>query len=137
MKKLCLLTVLLAATAVICSCRTPSAGITVDSYPSTQITVDAKMVGRRIKVVEYNARKRDGQLQVQITAQNVTKKDCQFEYRFQWLDKDGMSVDTTTTVWQPASISAMEKAFLKGMAPTRSVEDFVFIVRFSRPSTRW
>lgn len=136
-KRLILLVVPLFCVSMLASCRTPSAGITIESYPKTEITVNSKMVGNRLEVIEYNARKVNNLLQVQISAKNITRKDFQFEARFQWMDKDGMTVETPMTTWTPVSISAREKAFLKGIAPAENVEDFVFIVRFTRPSTRW
>ena len=127
----------LAFSGLLSSCRTPSSGITVESYPKTQITVNSKMVGTRLNVLEYNARKENDLLQVQITAENVSKKDCQFEYRFEWKEKDGMVIDTPMTTWVPISLSSKEKAGMKAVAPAAKAEDFTFIVRFSRPSTRW
>lgn len=123
--------------AALSSCRTPSSGITIESYPSTRIAINSKLVGRRLSITEYNARKQNDLLQVQISARNPTQRDCQFEYRFEWKDKDGMIVETPMTTWVPISVSAKETTHMKAIAPTTAVEDFVLIVRFSRPSTRW
>ena len=119
------------------SCRTPSSGITVESYPSTKITVNSKIVGGMAQVMEYSAAKRNNLLQAQIQVQNITQKDCQFEHRFRWLNADGMEVGQGMSTWTPQSISAKEKVFLQAIAPNKEAEDFVFEIRFSRPSTRW
>lgn len=132
-----LVLVLLGMVAGLSSCKTPSAGLTLESYQGTKITVNSKLVADRLTVTEYNARKLNDLLQAQITVQNTTQTGCQFEYRFEWHDKDGMVVETPMTTWLPLSISAKEKKSLKAIAPAREVDDFVFIIRFHRPSTRW
>jgi uncharacterized protein YcfL len=88
-------------------------------------------------VTEISAAKKNDLLQAQITAQNTTTRDCQFEYRFRWLDKNGMEVSTTMATWVQVGVSAKEKALMRGIAPSKDVEDFDFIVRFLRTSARW
>lgn len=127
----------LLAVGVSAGCRLPSSGITVESYPRTKITVNSKMVGSRIEVVEYNAKKLNDQILLQLTVKNSTTRDIQFEYRVEWKDKDGVAIETPLTTWIPFSLSGNEAKALKVMAPGAMAEDFTFIVRFSRPSTRW
>lgn len=136
-KRLIPLVVVLFCTGILASCRTLSSGITIESYPETKITINSKMVGNRLQVLEYNAGKQNNLLQVQISAQNVTRKDLSFEARFQWLDKDGMVIESPITTWTPVNVSSKEMAHMKGIAPAEDVVDFKFIVRFTRPSTRW
>lgn len=128
---------LMALAFALTSCRTPSSGITLESYPSNKITINSRMVGARLHVAEYAARKRGDLLQVQISVRNPTRTDCQFEYRFEWKDADGVAVATPMSVWTPFSISSKETKLLQAVAPAKEAVDFVFIVRFSRPSTRW
>jgi uncharacterized protein YcfL len=99
--------------------------------------VNSRILGGWLSVVEVNTAKKNDLLMGQVTAQNSTQKDCQFEYRFRWLDGDGMELTTTMTVWTPVSVAAMEKKMMQGIAPGRNAENFVFDVRFRRPSMRW
>jgi uncharacterized protein YcfL len=119
------------------SCRTPSSGVTVESYPSTKITLNSKLVSGRVKVVEYAAVKRNKKLQAQITLQSAVQRDVQFEYRFRWLNSDGMMLDSGLSTWVPTSISAKEKTPINAISASQEAEDFIFEVRFGRPSTRW
>lgn len=119
------------------SCRTPSAGVVVESYPKTKITINSKLCGQKIEVVQYAAAKRNDLLEAQITVQNTTSKDFQFEYMYRWLDKNGMEISSAVSTWKPASISAKQKQMLNSIAPSRDVEDFMLDIRFSRSSTRW
>jgi uncharacterized protein YcfL len=122
----------------IAGCRSaPSAGITVESYPKNQITVNSRILRGWLNVTEVAASKENDLLRAQITAQNITQKDCQFEYRFEWLDKNGLAVSTTMSVWIPVSVSAMEKTRMHAVAPSKAAEDFAFIVRFRKANKRW
>ena len=93
MKKFGLVFGMLAVGALLTTgCRTPSAGVTVESYPHNKISVNSKLFGGWMTVTEIAAAKKNDLLQAQIAAQNTTTRDCQFEYRFRWLDKNGMEV---------------------------------------------
>lgn len=128
----CLLAVLPLA-----GCRTPTSGITIDSYPRTAITVNSKMVGSRLSVKEVNVVKQDDLMVAQVTVQNVTQRDLQFEYRYRWLDGAGMEVDTRTATWVPLGVTAREHQMMRGVAPTARAEDFIVDIRLRAPSTRW
>jgi len=136
-KYIFLLGVMLVGVVLTTGCRSPSAGVTVESYPHNKISVNSKMFGGWMTVTEVAAAKKNDLLQAQIAAQNTTTRDCQFEYRFRWLDKNGMEVSTPMSMWVQVSVSAKEKALMRGIAPSKDVEDFDFIVRFLRTSARW
>jgi uncharacterized protein YcfL len=122
---------------LLASCRTPSSGIVVESYPKTQIAVNSKVLGSRVQVQECNFGKRNELLQAQMRIQNVTQKDMQFEYRFRWVTKDGMEVASGMSTWLPVSIRAKETALINAIAPNKEVEDMIWDLRFVRPSTIW
>lgn len=127
----------LLALLPLAGCRTPTSGITIDSYPRTVVTVNSKMVGSRLSVKEVNVVKQGDLLAVQIAVQNVTQRDLQFEYRYRWLDGAGMEVDTRTSTWVPMGVTAREQQMMRGVAPTARAEDFIVDIRLRAPSTRW
>ncbi len=132
-----ILGILLLGAGLVAGCRTPSAGITVESYPHNKISVNSKLFGGWLTVTEMSTAKKNDLLQAQITAQNTTTRDCQYEYRFRWLDANGMEIPTAMAGWVQVSVSAKEKALMRGIAPNREAADFDFIVRFMRTSARW
>ena len=133
-----LLGVLLVGVGLTAGCRTPpSAGITVETYPQNTMRVNSRILGGWLSVVDVNTVKKNDLLAGQVAAQNTTKKDCQFEYRFRWLDGDGLELTTTMSVWTPVSVAAMEKKMMQGIAPSKNAANFIFDVRFRRPSMRW
>ena len=123
---------------VMAGCRSvPSAGITVESYPKNSISVNSKILRGWLNVTEVAAAREHDLLTAQVAAQNITRRDCQLEYRFEWMDKNGLSITTPMTVWIPVNASAMEKVRMHGVAPNKAAEDFTLIVRFRHDSTRW
>jgi len=119
------------------SCRTPSAGVVVENFDSTTITVNSKVVGRKARVLKYNVETRNDLLLAQITIQNAAKDDLQFEYRFRWYDKDRIWLDVVEPLWIPVSISAKDQIPLNAIANNKTAHGFDFQIRYSLPSMRW
>ena len=135
--RIMLMTTLGLCAGLCASCRTPTSGISVESYPHNIVTVNSKIVGGCLTVTEVNAAMRNGLLQAQVRGQNTSQRDLQMEYRFRWVDDKGMEVDTRTAAWTQIGISAMEAVLMQGIAPAREVKDFILDVRFRRHGLRW
>lgn len=102
-----------------------------------KVTANSLLLNNHIRVVERSTRLSNSLLEVQVRGQNITAKDVQFEYRFIWLDKDGVRLDTEMSVWKPLALHAKEIAMLSGLAPTPQAVDFLMSVRFAQQATRW
>ncbi len=115
-----------------------SAPTTVEKQGSEYTVIaNSMMLDNHIRVVERSARLVNGLLEAQVRGQNIKNKDVQFEYRFVWLDADGIRIDTQMTTWKPLALHAKEVAMMNGMAPTPEATDFLMDVRFAQQSTRW
>lgn len=51
------------------------------------------------------------------------------QYRFDWMDENGMAVSTAATVWQPLIIAPGEVKFVQGVAPNSRCHDFILSFR--------
>lgn len=101
------------------------------------VIANSLVLNNHIRVVERSTRLVNGVLEAQVRGQNIKSKDIQFEYRFVWLNQDGIRLDTGMTVWKPLSLHAKEVAMMTGMAPTPEATDFLMAVRFAQQSRRW
>lgn len=131
---------LLVMTALLtCSaCKTPSAGITVESYPGRKITVNSLIVGDRLTISEYNVQRTDlGYLRAQIKARNTTNNNYRFEYKYVWYDADGFEIRTALSSWVPVWSSAQSEAIMGAVAPSKQAEAFTFQVRPPKGRARW
>lgn len=101
------------------------------------VTVNSLLLDNHIRVTERSTRRTNGLLEVQVRGQNVSRQDVQCEYRFIWLDPDGIQLDTETSTWKQLSLHAKESAFMTGICPSQDGTDFLLSIRFVHQSTRW
>lgn len=139
-KSILVLALAAACAASTTSCRRlkpSSAGLVVESYPKTQIKVNSRFFDGYFEVSQCNVAKgNNGLLQATVVLENK-KGDCQIEYRYRWLDGNGIEIGGGTTVWTPMSVGSKEQKLLTGIAPSKNVDDFVLDVRLAYKSTRW
>lgn len=120
-----------------CQTKFRSSGVMIESYPSTKITVNSKVFNRWFHIENSALAKGDnGLLKATITARNV-KRECQVEYRFRWLDQDGVEFAPGTSSWIPASVAERETLLMTGIAPAKQASDFILDMRFPFKSKRW
>lgn len=67
---------------------------------------------------------KDGFLQLDIAGHNRALNPIRFEYKVEWLDKDGIVIDTTTSKWLLASAAARAPFSIKTVAPRTTAVDF-------------
>jgi hypothetical protein len=146
----------LLVTALFSGCSTPSTGIVIDSYVisgdgNEAVTVKSadgseeiytantylRRFDRRFEIIKVGKRERNGLLQPQVVLQNTTYKELAIEYRFTWLDADGMVIKTPLTTWMPVNASANEKLYIKTLAPVKDAADFECSIRYREQSPRW
>jgi uncharacterized protein YcfL len=115
-----------------------SAPTTVEKHGSEyKVIANSLLLNNHIRVLERSTRRVNGLLEAQVRGQNIKGKDVQFEYRFVWLDQDGIRIETQSSTWKPMALHAKEIALMKGMAPSPEATDFLMAVRFAHKSTRW
>ena len=131
---------LVSALAGTSSCRAPltSAGAMMESYPSNLIKVNSRLFGRWFVITDSAiARGDNGLLKASISMDSLKNKDAQMEFRYRWLDGDGIEVTSGGSVWIARSVAAREKILLTAIAPSKNVQDFILDIRFVHSSTRW
>lgn len=114
-----------------------SAGLWVESYPSTRIVVNSSFFNGWFRVLETAITRGDnGLLQATIAVLNE-RSDCQVEYRYRWRDKNGIEVTSNIAIWKTLACGSREKVMMTGIAPSPAVEDFILDMRFVQKSTRF
>lgn len=98
----------------------------------TRVTV-AEDVRRDIYVTDVRCSKGNGEFYVfQANVVNNTRHDMALEYKVQWLDRDGIAIDSIVSGWQKALVAAKDIHGLKATAPRRDAADMRFYVRRMR-----
>ena len=75
-------------------------------------------------VAHINKANASGLLKIQAKIVNNTNDHCMVNYKFTWLDKDGMEFDSTTSKWQNIVLEGREAKFISAVAPSENVADF-------------
>ncbi len=92
------------------------------------------MAGEGIEITNVIDRvKPNGFLEVQVEGYNHAKGRRIFDYRVEWLDRDGMQVRTVMTQWAHKSVMP-ESSFIIGplVAPSRQATDFRINTRVNK-----
>ncbi len=121
-------------------CRNPvtSAGVTMESYNGNQVKVNSRVFGKHFRVANVaTARGGNQLLKTTVTLENLQQFSMAFEYRYRWVDAEGIEIATGTTLWISKIAAAREMVLMTAIAPTKLAEDFILDARFVYPSTRW
>ncbi|MGA2915805.1 MAG: YcfL family protein [Sedimentisphaerales bacterium] len=65
-----------------------------------------------------------GFMEVQVTGYNRAVYTKRFDYKIDWLDKNGVAVDSKASVWMPVSAKSRTTFRFKAVAPSKDVVDF-------------
>lgn len=124
--------------AVGCRTRVTAAGMMMESYPSNRVSMNSAVFGDWFKVVNSALAKGDnGLLKATVSMENLQDRDCAIEYRYRWIDSDGIEVTSGTSIWIHKGVQARGTVMLSGIAPAKRAVDFILDIRFVHDSTRW
>jgi hypothetical protein len=67
---------------------------------------------------------KDGFMELEIQGHNRAFNTIRFEYKVEWLDKSGMTIDSSTSKWLTWSAAAKAPFVIKAVAPKTTAVDF-------------
>jgi hypothetical protein len=83
------------------------------------------LISEGVKVTNVKeARTPEGFLQVQVSGFNVSAFKKRFEYRTEWLDANGMIIDSIMSKWMPMSVPAESEFSFKVISPSPKAADY-------------
>lgn len=105
-------------------------GVASDTLGSNIVTrpvahAFSALVGDGIEITEAVTRRNDaGFLELYITGVNKSYNTKRFRYRVEWLDADGLLIETKTSTWLPMSATGKTPFSFKVTAPRTNAVDF-------------
>ena len=105
-------------------------GIRSDTLGSNIVTrpvahAFSALIGERIEIDEAILAKNDtGFLELNINGHNRSYDTKRFRYKIEWLDANGLMIQTKTSTWLPASSTGKSSFSLKAVAPRVEAVDF-------------
>lgn len=83
------------------------------------------LIGEGIEITEAVTRKNEtGILELYVNGFNRSQHTKRFKYRVEWLDKDGLLIQTKTSVWLRVSAIGKSPFSFKVVAPTPEAVNF-------------
>jgi uncharacterized protein YcfL len=83
------------------------------------------LIGEGIEIDEAILGRNDtGYLELNINGHNRSYSTKRFRYKIEWLDKNGLMIQTKTSTWLPASATGKSSFSLKAVAPRVEAVDF-------------
>ncbi|MBN1796118.1 MAG: YcfL family protein [Sedimentisphaerales bacterium] len=83
------------------------------------------LIGESIDIKRVATRTTEaGFMEVYVQGYNRAPSVKRFEYRVEWLDSQGLMLETTTSTWLPVSAKGKSTFQFKAIAPTRNAVDF-------------
>jgi len=126
---------LFTASLALSACSTPTNTVERANPEATPTVVDSRVtifdsgLARRLDLVEVNEAQAGDLLQVQATFRNKQVKPRAFSYQFQWIQQNGMVVQSPTPVWRRGFIEGGQTISVAGTAPKPGVVDFRLSLR--------
>ncbi len=97
-----------------------------------RIITDASL-GKLVRVISVNEATVSGNLKkVQVTLENVKDKAHTVNYRFEWINQDGMAADGSGEVWRPLHLAGRETRNISSVATSPRAADFTLKLVESR-----
>jgi uncharacterized protein YcfL len=98
-------------------------GSNIVTRPVTRAFSD--LIGEGIEVTEAVTRRNDaGFLELYVNGYNKSYRTKRFRYRVEWLDSDGILIETKTSVWLPFSAMGDSPFTIKAVAPRPQAVEF-------------
>lgn len=83
------------------------------------------LIGEGIDLKDVKVFRNDADfMEIQVTGYNRAIYTKRFDYKIDWLDKNGIGVDSKASVWRPVSAKSRTTFSFKAVAPSKDVVDF-------------
>ena len=99
-------------------------------YTEHRRVVSDPKLAKRVQIETFNTfQSEDGLLNVQVQLQNLKRKMQSIEYRFNWIDSNGMVFETPASRWTIKHIFGGDSEIVTGVAPNESIKDVEFKIK--------
>jgi len=121
---------------LVSSCRTPVGTVEREfpvgqgqTVPDKRVMYDRNLYIQVVEVIESEVG--DGIMRVQVQLASTTTRQQQINYRFRWLNLDGMD-SGAPGAWRPQTVMGRETIFLTATAPSAQAKDFILDIQRSQ-----
>lgn len=134
--KLTLISLLLLPILLLSSCRTPVGTVEREvpighgqTVQDKRVMYDRNVYLEVVQVIETEVS--GGITRIQVQLRSTSTRQQQINYRFRWLDLDGMA-SGAPGAWRPQTVLGRETIFLTATAPSDKAKDFILDIQRSQ-----
>ncbi len=105
-------------------------GVASDTLGSNIVTKPvthafSALIGERIEVTKAVTRRNDGGfMELHVEGYNNSYNTTRFQYKVEWLDADGLVIESKTSTWLPKSAAGKSTFSILDKAPRLNAVDF-------------
>ncbi|HRG56739.1 MAG TPA: YcfL family protein [Lacunisphaera sp.] len=95
------------------------------TYVADKRVITDNTLAGKLRVVSVNQATVSGNLlKIQATVENLSSKARTFNYKFEWIDQDGMAVNSPNEVWKALALQGRETSTISTVAISPKAVDF-------------
>jgi uncharacterized protein YcfL len=95
------------------------------TYVADKRVITDNTLAGKLRVVSVNQATVSGNLlKIQATVENLSSKARTFNYKFEWIDQDGMAVNSPNEVWKALALQGRETSTISTVALSPKAVDF-------------
>ena len=123
--------IILLSAAALAGCSSPTVNTDVRANPTArphieqdQRIITDKTLNAYCQIVGVYSKQIGDLLKIQVDVYNSQTEPAQFHYKFEWLDSQGIIVDSPGAIWRVQTIQGGEVISLTAVAPTPDAKDW-------------
>ncbi|MDZ7758837.1 MAG: DUF1425 domain-containing protein [Desulfovermiculus sp.] len=99
------------------------------SHPRAKLVIGSKKILGKVKILNPRFRKVGKMTQAEVTVQNLSDTKFSLEYKFDWQDAQGFTVDSGS-MWHRFTLTPHQMRDFSSTGKTPAAEQITFTVRF-------
>ncbi len=96
---------------------------------SQYVIMSNERLGSDVGIADARAVLAGNMLRAQITVRSYIHDTLSLQYKFSWLNKQGMEIDAGSQSWQPFTLYGMETKAFQGVCPNPSANSYRVLIR--------
>ena len=101
--------------------QAPDGNLSLSKY----VIVNNPQLAKGIQIVDLKTKFHDnGLMMANVTLVSKARKTLDFQYRFAWMDENGIEVDPESQAWKPMKLYGNESRAIQGTAPNAAAREF-------------
>lgn len=101
--------------------QAPDGSMTLSKF----VIVNNPQLAKGIQIVDLKTQFHDnGMMMANVTLVSKARKTLTFQYRFAWMDENGIEIDPEGDGWKPMTLYGNESRTIQGTAPNAAAREF-------------